>query len=235
MTRVLMVVSAADSLVLADGTEHPTGYWAEEVAASHETLAAAGVGIDVATPGGRTPTVDKLSLSEQGGVQPEDAERFRAYLETLGDQLAHPLTLADIDPSAYDAVYIPGGHAPMTDLVADPALAAILAATDSAGRPVVALCHGVAGLLAATGGASGEGGWRFAGRRMTGFTDTEEQQGGYGDTIPYSVEQRMRTAGGIVETGEPWSDTVVVDGTLITGQNPQSSVSTAKALLERLA
>lgn len=231
MTRVLMVVSAADTLVLADGTEHPTGYWAEEVAASHETLAGAGVEIDIATPGGKAPTVDALSLSEQGGVQPEDAERFLAYLETLEDQLAHPLVLADIDPSAYDAVYIPGGHAPMSDLVEDPSLAAILTATDSAGRPVVALCHGVAGLLAATG----EGGWLFGGRRMTGFTDTEEQQGGYGDSIPFSVEQRMRTAGGIVETGEPWSDIVIVDGTLITGQNPQSSVSTAKALLERLA
>ncbi|GGR53766.1 putative intracellular protease/amidase [Nocardioides luteus] len=230
MTRVLMVVSAADKLVLADGSEHPTGYWAEEVAASHETLTAAGVDVDIATPGGRTPTVDDLSLSDKGGVDPEDADRFRAYLATLEAELGKPLSLDDVDPSAYDAVYIPGGHAPMADLVDDPELAAIVSATDSAGRPVVALCHGVAGLL----GAKGEDGWLFGGRRMTGFTDTEEQQGGYGDAIPYSVEQRMREAGGVIETGEPWSDTVVVDGTLITGQNPQSSVSTAKALLARL-
>lgn len=230
MARVLMVVSAADTLVLADGSEHPTGFWAEEVAASHETLTSAGIEVDLATPGGKAPTVDALSLSEQGGVQPADAERFRSYLATLDGQLAHPLALADVEAAAYDAVYIPGGHAPMTDLVEDPALAALLRATDSAGRPVVALCHGVAGLLSATG----EDGWLFAGRRMTGFTDTEEQQGGYGDTIPYSVEQRMRDAGGIVEVGEPWSDTVVVDGALITGQNPQSSVSTAKALLAHL-
>ncbi len=231
VARVLMVVSAADTLVLADGTEHPTGYWAEEVAASHETLTSAGVEVDIATPGGTAPTVDGLSLSEQGGVSAENARRFREYLATIEDRLAHPLVLEDVDAAAYDAVYIPGGHGPMADLVDDSALAELLAATDSAGRPVVALCHGVAGLLAATG----DGGWLFGGRRMTGFTDIEEQQGGYGDAIPFSVEQRMRAAGGIVEVGSPWSDTVVVDGTLITGQNPQSSVSTAKALLTLLS
>jgi putative intracellular protease/amidase len=225
-----MVISAADTLVLADGSTHPTGYWAEEVAASHETLAAAGLIVDIATPGGAVPTVDSLSLSEQGGVSPEDAERFRAYLEEL-DGLARPLDLAEVDAAAYDAVYIPGGHAPMTDLAGDPHLARVLAATDTAGRPVVALCHGVAGLLA----RQGDEAWRFAGRRMTAFTDLEEQQGGYGDAIPFSVEQALRSAGGVVEVGGPWSDTVVVDGTLITGQNPQSSISTARALLERLA
>lgn len=231
MSRVLMVVSAADSLVLADGTSHPTGFWAEEVAASHETLVAAGVTVDIATPGGAAPTVDALSLSEQGGVAPADAERFRSYLAGIADQLARPLDLSGIDPASYDAVHIPGGHAPMTDLIGDKDLAALLTATDAAGRPVVALCHGVAGLLS----ADGTDGWLFAGRRMTGFTDEEEVQGGYGETIPFSVEQLMRAAGGLVEVGAPWSDTVVVDGTLITGQNPQSSVSTAKALLERLA
>lgn len=227
MARVLMVVSAADTLVLADGTTHPTGYWAEEVAASHETLTAAGITVDIAAPGGVAPTVDALSLSEQGGVAPADAERFRAYLDHLADQLTHPLDLATVDPASYDAVHLPGGHAPMTDLVADAGLAALLRATVAAGRPVTALCHGVAGLLA----ASDADGWLFAGRRMTGFTDEEEQQGGYGDSIPFSVEQRMRAAGGVVETGAPWSDTVVVDGTLVTGQNPQSSVSSARALI----
>lgn len=231
MSRILMVVSAADTLVLADSTTHPTGFWAEEVAATHETLtAAAGVRVDIATPGGARPTVDALSLSEQGGVSPADAERFRTYLAGIDGQLSHPLVLGEIDPAAYDAVIIPGGHAPMTDLVGDRDLAALLAAADAAARPVAALCHGVVGLLS----AETPDGWLFAGRRMTGFSDAEEVQGGYGDAIPYSVEQRMRAGGGLVEVGAPWSDTVVADGTLITGQNPQSSVSTATALLEQL-
>jgi len=230
MARVLMVVSAADSLVLADGTSHPTGYWAEEVAASHNTLVQAGATVDIATPRGVAPTVDPLSLSEAGGVTAEDAKRFEAYLDSIASSLTHPLDLATVEPADYDAIYLPGGHAPLADLASDADLARLLNAFDGAGRPVAVLCHGVAGLLPATS----NGRWLFAGRRVTGFTDEEEQQGGYGDAIPFSVEEKLRAAGGVVAVGAPWSDTVVVDGTLITGQNPQSSVSTARALLAQL-
>lgn len=221
-----MIISAADQLTLADGTNHPTGFWAEEVVTPHRALTAAGLALDVATPGGRVPTVDPLSLDEQGGVPAADAAGLRAYLAEL--DLSAPLALGDVDLAAYAAVLIPGGHAPMADLVADADLGALLRAADGAGTPVAALCHGVAALLSAQ---TADGSWLYAGRTLTAFSDEEEQQGGYGDRIPFSVERRLRDRGAVITPAAPWSSDVVVDGALITGQNPQSSAATAEALL----
>ncbi|MFE4698406.1 hypothetical protein ACFRIC_15175 [Streptomyces sp. NPDC056738] len=96
MSKILMIVSAADSLVLADGSTHPTGFWAEEVAASHKVLSAAGAQVDIATPGAVRPTVDALSLDARGGVSETDAREFRAYLDGIDDQLSSPLPLAEV-------------------------------------------------------------------------------------------------------------------------------------------
>ncbi|MFI9150081.1 type 1 glutamine amidotransferase domain-containing protein [Streptomyces sp. NPDC053367] len=232
MSKILMVLSAADTLELADGSTHPTGYWAEEVAASHQVLTAAGADVVIATPGGARPTVDALSLSERGGVAPADADRHRAYLDGIADRLDAPLALADVDAADYDAIYLPGGHAPMADLAQDADLGRLLGEFAARGKVVAALCHGVAGLLSAR---TADGGFAFAGRNLTSFTDEEERQGGLGENTPYFVESRLRERGAVVETGPAWSDTVVVDGTLVTGQNPQSSTSTAQAVLKAVA
>jgi putative intracellular protease/amidase len=232
MAKILMVLSGADSLTLADGTTHPTGYWAEEVAASHQVLRAAGVKVDIATPGGVRPTVDAISLDERGGVAESDAREFRAYLDSIAGQLDAPLALADVRGDAYDAVYLPGGHAPMADLDRDPHLGRLLNEADAAGRTVAALCHGVAALLSA---GTDDGGFTFAGRALTSFTDEEERQGGLGENTPYFVESRLRERGAVVETGAAWSSKVVADGNLITGQNPQSSRDTAERVLKALA
>ncbi|NBM15728.1 type 1 glutamine amidotransferase domain-containing protein [Streptomyces sp. GC420] len=226
-----MVLSGADSLTLADGTAHPTGYWAEEVAASHRVLREAGAEIDIATPGGVRPTVDPISLDERGGVEKADAERFRGYLDSLGPELAEPLALAGAKASEYDAIYLPGGHGPMEDLAGDPDLGRLLDAFEREGRIVAALCHGPAALLSAV---REDGGFVFAGRRLTVFTDEEERQGGLGDSLPYFVESRLRDLGAIVDAGPAWGSRVVVHGTLITGQNPQSSVATAQEVATAL-
>ncbi|WP_199441074.1 type 1 glutamine amidotransferase domain-containing protein [Umezawaea beigongshangensis] len=231
MTKVLMIVSAADSLELADGTAHPTGFWAEELAASHELLRAAGAEVDVATPGGAQPTVDPISLDERGGVSEADAERFRRYLDSIATELAAPLSLADVTIDDYDAVYVPGGHGPMADLARDADTGRLLRAADARGSVVAVLCHGPAALLSTV---DADGTFAFAGRRVTAFTDVEEQQGGLGERSPYLVESRLRELGAVIESGEPWTSTVVVDGTLISGQNPQSSRATAEAVLAAL-
>ncbi|MFD7873730.1 type 1 glutamine amidotransferase domain-containing protein [Streptomyces sp. NPDC059766] len=232
MSKILMIVSAADSLELADGSSHPTGFWAEEVAASHRALLAAGAQVNVATPGGVRPTVDALSLDARGGVSEADAQEFRAYLDGISEQLSHPLALSEVAAADYDALYIPGGHAPMADLAHDADLGRLLKEADARGTVVAALCHGVAALLSAT---TPDGDFAFAGRTLTAFSDAEENQAGLGGNTPYFLESLLRERGAVVETGAPWSDTVVVDGNLVTGQNPQSSVTTAEATLKALA
>ncbi|MFE0549004.1 type 1 glutamine amidotransferase domain-containing protein [Streptomyces pilosus] len=231
MAQILMIISAADTLALADRSTHATGYWAEEVAASHKVLTEAGHTVRIATPGGARPTVDAISLDERGGVDAATAAAFTAYLDSIEEDLAAPLDLAAVHAADYDALYLPGGHAPMTDLADDSRLGALLADADSRGQVVAALCHGVAGLLSAT---KEDGSFLFAGRSLTGFTDEEENQGGLGDQAPWLVESRLTERGADVKTGPAWSDTVIVDGNLITGQNPQSSVTTAKQVLAAL-
>jgi putative intracellular protease/amidase len=229
MTKILMIISAADTLTLADGTDHPTGFWAEEVAASHRVFREAGVDVDIATPGGRVPTVDPISLDSRGGVDPEEGKAFAAYLDTI--DLAEPLVLADVDATEYDAIYLPGGHGPMADLATDADLGRLLIAADDRRQIIAPLCHGPAALVSAV---RPDGGFAFAGRRLTTFTDVEEQQGGLGDAAPWLVETMLRERGAVIEAGPPWSSTVVVDGNLISGQNPQSSVETAGEVLRAL-
>ncbi|MCE7004238.1 type 1 glutamine amidotransferase domain-containing protein [Kibdelosporangium philippinense] len=220
MARVLMVITGADSLVLTDGSVHPTGFWAEEVAASHKVFVEAGVDVDFATPGGVRATPDKGSL-----VAP-----FDEYLDSIADALAKPLVLREVSFGDYDAIYFPGGHGPMTDLAEDKDVARLLRAAVDQGKIVGSLCHGQAALLS----TAVDGEFAFVGKRPTVFSDTEELKGGTGEKTPYFLETRLRELGAIVEVGAPWSDTVVADGTLITGQNPQSSVDTANHVVAAL-
>ena len=206
-----MVVSGADSLTLADGTSHPTGFWAEEVVESVRVLREGGVDVTIATPGGVVPTVDKASL---------DGKFDDAVTSLAG--LAAPETLADMNAADFDAIYLPGGHGPMADLAFDRDLGALLAEFHDSGKLVAALCHGPAGLLSAV---RADGTFVFAGKEMAVFSDEEERQGGL--AVPYSVVGRLSELGARPTAGEPWSSTVVVDGGLVTGQNPQSTVATA--------
>lgn len=226
MAHVLMVVTGADAIALADGTMHPTGFWAEELVELHRGLVDAGHQVDVATPGGVRPPVDPGSLGEDTG------DELRGYLATIDAVLAQPRALADVQPGEYDAIALPGGHGPMVDLATDADLGRLLVDAVDRDAVVGVLCHGPAGLLSAV---REDGSSAFVGRRLTVFTDDEERQGGLGDGAPYLVESRLRELGVVVEPGEPWSVTVVVDGTVVSGQNPQSSLATARRLVEVLA
>lgn len=228
MAKVLMAVTGADTLTLADGSAHPTGYWAEELIALHRGLVDAGHTVALATPGARRPTVDPASMPPEADTTPA----FADYLASIDAWLEQPRALADVETAEYDAIVLPGGHGPMNDLATDPDLGRLL--VDAADRDVLVgvLCHGPAGLLSAV---RADGSFAFAGRRLTVFTDDEERLGGLGERSPYFVEQRLRELGARIESGEPWSSTVVDDGPLISGQNPQSSVATAARIVERLA
>ncbi|MFI7482934.1 type 1 glutamine amidotransferase domain-containing protein [Kocuria sp. M1R5S2] len=231
MARILMIVSAADSLTMRDGTEHPTGVWAEELVVSHRALRNAGHEVDLASPGGKRPTFDEASLSPEMAGGRERADEFRDYIASVDDELAHPLVLAGVDVSRYDALVLPGGHGPMADLYRDAELGRILVEADRAGRIIAPFCHGPAGLLSAV---DDKDRFAFAGRRMAVFTDDEELSGGTGENTPWFVETVLREKGAVVEPGPDWSPVVVRDANLITGQNPQSSEQVAQEVLRAL-
>ncbi|MGW4929779.1 type 1 glutamine amidotransferase domain-containing protein [Agromyces sp. NPDC004153] len=232
MSDILMIVSGATSLTMKDGSEHPTGFWAEELVTAHRDLVAAGHRITIATPGGVTPTVDAVSLDAAAVGSAETARELEAYLASIADGLTAAVPVADVDPADYAAVVLPGGHGPMADLASDPAVGRVLVAANDAGTIIAPFCHGPAALLSAT---LADGTNAFAGRRLTVFTDEEERTGGTGENTPWWVETALRDAGAVIESAAPWSDHVVVDGNLITGQNPQSSASVARRVLEALA
>lgn len=224
MSAVLFVVTAARTWTLSDGTAHPTGYWAEELLIPHRLLTEAGHTVAFATPGGVAPVADEASLGDE-------AEEIRSALAAIAG-LSDPLRLEDVDLSTYDAVFYPGGHGPMEDLSRDAASGALISQALNADLPLALVCHGLAALLAATGE---DGAAAAAGRRVAAFTDAEEIQAGLADRAPWLLESTLRERGIVVEAADPWSDHVVVDGNLVTGQNPQSSGSVARTLLERLA
>ncbi|WP_100809673.1 MULTISPECIES: type 1 glutamine amidotransferase domain-containing protein [unclassified Microbacterium] len=226
MAHTLLVVTGANSIALADSTAHPTGFWAEELVELHRGLVSAGHDVDLATPGGVHPVVDP------GSLVGEHAEDLKAYLASIDGFLARPRALADIRSGQYDAIILPGGHGPMVDLAFDAYLGRLLIDAIDRDAVVGVLCHGPAGLLSAV---RQDGSLAFAGRRLAVFTDDEERQGGLGDASPYLVESRLRALGVLVESGKPWSVTVVTDGSLVSGQNPQSSIATARALVEVLS
>ncbi|MCC9145986.1 MULTISPECIES: type 1 glutamine amidotransferase domain-containing protein [unclassified Arthrobacter] len=232
MANILMVVSAADSLTMRDGSEHPTGYWAEELVESHRVLREAGHTVRIATPGGAKPTVDQVSLAPESAGSVEKAAAFTQYISFIDAELSSPLVLADADTAEYDAVVMPGGHGPMADLAFDKDMGRILIEADAAGKIIAPFCHGPAGLLAAE---TEDGEFIFAGRKLTVFTDEEELNGGTGENTPWFVEEVLRNKGAEIETGPAWTSYVVRDRNLISGQNPQSSEDVAKAVISALA
>jgi putative intracellular protease/amidase len=233
MPKVLIVLTGARVWSQKDGTQRPTGFWAEEFAVPHRLLTEAGTEITIATPGGAVPVPDELSLS--AGANEGDqakADEFRAYLKTVQAVLDAPERLEDIDPARFDAVLIPGGHGPMQDLAVNPDIARVLAAMlPDDTKTVASLCHGPASFLAA-GDESGN--WLFKGRKLTAFTDAEEHQTGLDANAPWLLEDRLRAGGAVVTGGPAWQSHTVTDGNLITGQNPASGEAVAKALLQRL-
>lgn len=232
MSSILMIVTGANSLTMKDGAQHPTGFWAEELVTAHRDLVAAGHAVTIATPGGVTPPVDAGSLDPaQTGGEAQAAE-LSAYLDAIAADLTAAIPVADVDAADYAAIVLPGGHGPMADLAFDTNVGRVLAAANDAGTIIAPFCHGPAALLSAK---RADGSNAFAGRRLTVFTDEEERTGGTGENTPWWVESALRDAGLVIDSAAPWSDHVVVDGNLVSGQNPQSSASVAQQVIEALA
>ncbi|MDR6978998.1 putative intracellular protease/amidase [Streptomyces sp. 3330] len=230
MAKILFVLTGADHWTLADGTLHPTGFWAEEAVAPYEAFRAAGHEVVVATPGGVVPTVDRGSLAAEVNGGQEAADRIAAALDALAE-LRRPVRLEDVDLGEYAAVFYPGGHGPMEDLAVDAVSGRLLVDALRSGRPLGVVCHGPAALLAAV---TEDGSNAFAGYRVAAFTNEEEFQAGLGDKAKWLLQDRLTEAGVDVQVGEAWAPHVVVDRNLVTGQNPASSAPLATELLKHL-
>jgi putative intracellular protease/amidase len=234
MPSLLVILTAATRWTQKDGSQRPTGFWSEEFVEPHKAFTAAGVELTVVTPGGRPAVVDELSLTAQANNGDEaKAAELRAYLDGVRDLLAHPGRLEDVDPTAFDGVFIPGGHGPMQDLAVNEDVARVLETLlPDESKVVASLCHGQAAFLSA-GGPDGQ--WLFKGRRITSFTDEEETQTGLAANAPWLLGSRLTAAGADFVPGPAWSSHVIVDGNLVTGQNPASAAEAAQAVLKELS
>jgi putative intracellular protease/amidase len=233
MTTTLIVLTGARTWRLKDGAEHPTGFWVEEFAVPHRIFTEAGHMITIATPGGVTPVGDELSLALAMNNNDEGVvASLRAYLDKSQELLAAAVPLAEIDPAEYDVVFIPGGHGPMEDLSIDPDIDWILEVVlDDPSKVLASVCHGPASFVTATR----DDRWLFAGRKLTAFLDEEEKQAGFADGAPWLLQSRLTQQGAVFEAGPVWGCHVVIDGNLITGQNPASAGATAETVLAKLS
>lgn len=215
--RVLMVVTNHDQIT----PEHPTGLWLSEFTEPYILFREAGYDVTVASLRGGAAPIDPRSLPESAG----DAVALAIK------QLEATARLSDVDTSQFDAIFLPGGHGTMYDLPASEHLGRILASFYESDRVIAAVCHGPAGLLGAT---LADGTPLVKGKRVTGFTNEEERAAGFDTLMPFLLEDRLRELGAVYVGAPMWSDHVEQDGRLITGQNPQSSASAAKAVIEAL-
>ncbi|MFD9218984.1 type 1 glutamine amidotransferase domain-containing protein [Streptomyces sp. NPDC060064] len=230
MAKILFVITGVDYWTLADGTRHPTGFWAEEAVAPYKVFTGAGHEVVVATPGGVVPTVDKSSLAPEVNGGQENADAIAADLASI-TALRQPLKLEDVDLADYAVVFYPGGHGPMEDLAVNADSGKLLTAALDSGKPLGVVCHAPAALLAAK---REDGSSPFAGYRLTGFTNAEETQAGLADKAKWLLQDRLVEIGVDFQEGEPWAPNLAEDRNLFTGQNPASSAPLAAEILKAL-
>lgn len=224
--KILMVLTSHDKM---GDTGKKTGFWLEEFAAPYYVFKDAGAEITLASPKGGQPPIDPSSDDE--GAQTEDTHRFKADPQAQ-KHLANTLKLSDVTEAGFDAIFYPGGHGPLWDLAEDVDSKRLIEAFAAADRPVGAVCHAPA-VFRHTLGTNGKP--LVSGRRVTGFTNSEEEAVGLTKVVPFLVEDMLTANGGLYEKGTDWASFVLRDGKLITGQNPASSAPAAKEMLALLA
>nr|WP_067294216.1 type 1 glutamine amidotransferase domain-containing protein [Marinobacterium profundum] len=223
--NILMVLTSHDRL---GDTGEKTGFWLEEFAAPYYGLKDAGATLTLASPAGGQPPLDPKS--DVPDFQTDATRRFEQDPGAQA-QLATTLKLDAINPADYDAVFYPGGHGPLWDLAEDKHSIALIEALYGAGKPVAAVCHAPA-VLRHTKTADGKP--LVNGKKVTGFSNSEEDAVGLTKVVPFLVEDMLGANGGLYTKAEDWHSHVETDGLLITGQNPGSSEATAQALLSAL-
>jgi putative intracellular protease/amidase len=224
--KVLMVLTSHDEL---GNTGKKTGFWLEEFAAPYYRFVEAGADITLASPKGGQPPLDPKS--DEPASQTDDTRRFEADPEAQ-QALANTVRLDSIDAADFDTVFYPGGHGPLWDLAEDRDSITLIETFLRSGKPVALVCHAPGVLRHAR---NEDGTPLVSGRKVTGFTNSEEEAVQLTDIVPFLVEDELIKLGGDYSKIGDWESYVVEDGLLITGQNPASSAAAADALLVKLA
>lgn len=221
--NVLIVLTSHDQL---GDTGHKTGFWLEEFASPYYSLLDAGASVTLASPMGGQPPLDPKS--SEPGFLTDATHRFEDDT-TAKTALANTVKLSSVQADDFDAVFYPGGHGPLWDLHNDTDSIALNEAFIAAGKPVATVCHAPAVLLNAK---AANGDPLVMGKKVTGFSNSEEAAVELTDVVPYLLEDELVAMGGLYQKIEDWHPLAVVDGLIITGQNPGSSTAVAEALLK---
>lgn len=223
--NILMVLTSHDQL---GDTGEKTGFWLEEFAAPYFVLKDAGHGLTLASPKGGQPPLDPKSDSPD--FQTAATKRFKADPEAQAE-LASTAKLDDIDATQFDAIFYPGGHGPLWDLAESAKSRSIIEATLRAGKPAALVCHAPAVLRDV---ANEDGSPLVRGKKVTGFTNSEEAAVGLTAVVPFLLEDKLKSLGAEFTKVGDFQPYAVRDGLLITGQNPASSEPAARILLQAL-
>jgi putative intracellular protease/amidase len=245
MAKILILMTKAKTLGLLDGTQHASGFWAEEFVVPYDRFLAEGYDVDVATVGGEPPSVDQgsvnavvVSYTRPAGSPDHDAENVAHYQEVIANapQLKAPLRIEDLTRDGlaeYAGVYISGGHAAMGDLPNSEAVTNVVRWIHESGQLLAVVCHGQSALLSLRDSNSQ---WPYAGYRMTAFSHDEEMVTDMAGQLPFVLQVELQRLGANYEKAEViWDAKVVRDRQLITGQNPYSSGPLADTFLKALA
>ena len=220
--KVLFVITSHDQL---GNTGLKTGFWTEELAAPYYALSDKGIEITLASPKGGLPPIDPKSEDPSSQT---DATRRKDQDSDLMDKLKNTHQLSEVKSEDYDAVFYPGGHGPLWDLAEVQVSQQLIADFYSSDKPVAFVCH-APGVLK---DVKINGEYLVKGKNVTGFTNTEEEAVQLTDIVPFLVEDMLKKNGGVYSKIEDWNPYAVVDGRLITGQNPASSEKVAEELLK---
>ena len=223
--KILMVLTSHDQL---GDTGKKTGFWLEEFAAPYYVFKDAGADITLASPKGGQPPLDPKS--DEPDAQTDATRRFKQDADSK-QALAATVPLSGVKVDDYDAVFYPGGHGPLWDLAQDTDSIRVIETMFKAGKQVALVCH-APGALKKVMGADGKP--LVNGRKVTGFTNSEEEGVQLTKVVPFLVEDALKENGGQFSRGPDWQSYVVSDDNLITGQNPASSEEAARQLLARL-
>ncbi|WP_026449856.1 type 1 glutamine amidotransferase domain-containing protein [Aequorivita capsosiphonis] len=223
--NVLFVLTSHDKL---GDTGKKTGFWIEEFASPYYSLLDQGVKITVATPKGGAAPIDPSSDGPDAAT--EDTERFNKDTEAQ-HIIANTKVLADMNPDDFDAVFYPGGHGPLWDLVNDANSIALIEKFNTQEKPIAFVCHAPAILRDVK---NKEGKSLVKGKKVTGFSNSEEEAVGLTEVVPLLLEDMLKEHGAVYSSGDDWAPYVIQDENLITGQNPASSKLVAEKLYENL-